>query len=75
MPLAAIESYLRQLPRRQAEWCLYLSDVVCLPHMSDRARRNIIDNWLEQLGDHPPVPADPATLALIGIGVKRVRSG
>lgn len=76
MPFAAQRAYLERLPRRQAEMQLLFADVVSLPWMEERDRKNVLMQWRRIAAGPVPVtrPAPRGLLALHGIMVEFVPS-
>ena len=70
----AIQEYLNQLPARQAELKLLLSEAESIPNMKPKARESLLKEWMNTAGLKPVVQkATPAVLKLMGIGVHHVQ--
>lgn len=69
MPLAAIRAYYTELPARRAEMQLLFSEVVALPWMEERDRRNLIERWQRLADGRKTIQPPRAALALIGIRI------
>lgn len=73
MPMAAFQEYLERLPEHMAELKLLLAEVVVLPHMKARDRRDVLRDWQEAAGMKSEAnTATPGILKMFGIGVKHV---
>lgn len=74
MPIAAIQKYLKDLPARQAELKLLLSETESLPNMKPSAREGLLKEWMRTADLQPVVrKATPGVLKLMGIGVRHVQ--
>ena len=70
MPHSAIQLYLEQLQKRQAELRLLLGEAATVPHMDEEGRRN----WTREINESlhgerkAQIVSSPEMLRAIGIG-------
>lgn len=71
--MAAIQIYLKELPARQAELKLILTEVESIPNMKKSDREGLIKEWMKTADIQPAArKATPGILKLMGIGVRHV---
>jgi hypothetical protein len=74
MPMAAIMAYLQELPARQAELKLTLTETEMMPNMKPNARQQALKEWMRTAELQSAArPASPGILKLMGIGVRHVQ--